>query len=211
MLVPAVGCTEGEDAVDDGATAAVAGTVGAEAGEADAGDGGPTADALQDLAELMAGPGGVLEVSGRLDEALHVRLSVVEECGEDEACFVNYRRSVGPPEEVRDLLEEYLDRVLDVRQEVARVTADAPADGAVVAVESAQQWYEAAVLSARIAMATVQCLYDLEPAQYLRAVAWCTYQRDLYAAAVHDQNRLRQEFEQAYAAFVGSAGAGQGV
>ena len=99
-----------------------------------------------------------------------------------KTCFVNYRRSVGPPEEVRDLLEEYLDRVLDVRQEVARATADAPADGAVVAVESAQRWYEAAVLSARIAMATVQCLYDLEPAQYLRAVAWCTYQRDLYAA-----------------------------
>ena len=167
-------------------------------------------EVLGDLVDLMVGPGGVREVSGRLDEALHGRLSVLEACGGDVACFVERRRLAGPPTEVRALLEEYLDGVLKVWQEAERVVAAGLlAEGGGAAVEAAGQWYEAAELSARAALAAVECLQDVEPEQSLGAVERCSYQRDLFAAAVHDQNRLRQEFERAYSVFVQGAGAGQ--
>ena len=207
LFASLVGCAEQDGSADD----AAARTAGFDTAEGRADDGGTANEALEGLAELMIGAGGVQELGGSLNEALHARFSVLDDCENDEACFVEHRRSAGPPAEVRVMLEAYVDRVFQVWQEVARVVGDALDDGAVVAVESAQQWYEAAVLSARTAMATVECLHEAATEQLSRWRERCTYQRDLYAAAVHDQNRLRQEFEQAYSAFVGSAGTGQGV
>ena len=193
---------------DDRAVAVTAVTVDGEtAEEADVKNSGAMSDALEDLAELVDGPKGVREVSGRLDQAMHGRLSVVEECLGDTACFVEHRRRAGPPEEARALLEEYLGRVIEVWQEAARLTVGVRAEGGVAVVEAAQQWHEAAALASRAALAAVECLYDLEPEQFISGVGRCSYLRDLYAAAVLDHNRLRQEFERAYVAFIQSASA----
>ena len=172
------------------------------------GPGLPAESGLGSVAELLAGPGGLREVSGRLNDVLDVRLSVLEVCGDDEACFVEHQRRAVPPEDVQALLEEYLDRVREMWQEAARVAADAPAEGA-VAVEAAERWYESAVLAARTAMAAVNCLAAVESEQFSTWTQQCAYQRDLYAASVLDQNRLRQEFEEAYLVFIQSTHPGQ--
>ena len=204
MIASVVGCASADRATEDSQATATSTTDheigGGQPGQADE----ASAEALAEMAKLMAGPGGVHELSSRLDEALSAHLGVLEDCRDKPAsdqrqsCFVEQRRQAGPPEQVQTLLEQYLSQAHNVWQTAAQTVADTPAHHGAETLQAAQHWYEATLLAARAAMAAVECLQAVELAQFSTWMDRCDYHQDLYSAALHDQNRLRQHFEHTY-------------
>ena len=152
------------------------------------------------MAELMAGPGGVIEIASRVDPALTAATTALADCHDSRACLDEYQDASMPLEDAFELLDAYMRRVDEVSAAARELAAEDPEGGGDAVVSLAQQWRSASLLTVRAAASMLECLDNAADDEFEAQMRRCNKISEMYGASLLEHNRLRADFEHEYLA-----------